>query len=74
MQTNIPKNYFYLIIVWSIVCASGLGIFLFQALGPALPDEPAYTGTALAITVIFWIIVWALPSAILFFRGRREKG
>ena len=65
-----PKIYLYLIIVWSLACASGLGIFLFQVFGPKITNEPAYSGAALAITVGFWVVAWAVPSAIITHRGR----
>lgn len=68
-----PKIYLYLILVWSVVCASGLGIFLFQNFGPRISDEPDYGGGALAVTIFFWLIVWAAPSIILAVRGRRQK-
>lgn len=68
-----PKTYLYLIIVWTLVCVSGLGIFLFQTFGPRIPVEPDYTGAALAAAVFFWVIAWAIPVGVLFFRGRRQK-
>ncbi|MHB9112243.1 MAG: hypothetical protein ACYC4D_06410 [Thermoleophilia bacterium] len=69
-----PKPFLYIIIVWSVVCASGLGVFLFQVFGPAIAIEPTYSIAAVAVTVAFWVIVWALPVAIMVIRGRRQKG
>ncbi|MBI5869711.1 MAG: hypothetical protein HZB44_01955 [Actinobacteria bacterium] len=69
-----PKPFLYIIIVWSIVCASGLGVFLFQVFGPSIVIEPTYSTAAVVVTVVFWVIAWALPVAILVIRGRRQKG
>lgn len=69
-----PKSFLYIIIVWSVACASGLGVFLFQVFGPSIAIEPAYSTAAVAVTVAFWVIAWALPVAILAIRGRRQKG
>ena len=69
-----PKPFLYIIIVWSIVCASGLGVFLFQVFGPSIAIEPTYSTAAVAVTIAFWVIAWALPVAILKIRGRRQKG
>ncbi len=68
-----PNIYRYLIIVWSLACVSGLGIFLFQVFGPRITNEPAYSGFALAVTIGFWVVAWAGPTTILAVRGRREK-
>lgn len=65
------KPYLYIIIVWSIVCVSGLGVFLFQVFGPSIFIEPVYSTAAVAVTVVFWVIAWAMPVAILAIRGRR---
>jgi len=66
------KIYQYLIGVWSVVCLSGLGIFLFQTFGPRVSPEPDYTGAALAVTVLFWVIAWAAPVSVLWVKGRRQ--
>jgi len=68
-----PRTYLYLILVWSLVCASGLGIFLFQNFGPRIDNEPGYTGAALAVTVVFWLVAWAVPVIFAAVRGRRQK-
>ncbi|MHB8858498.1 MAG: hypothetical protein ACYC6Z_03300 [Thermoleophilia bacterium] len=68
-----PRTYLYLILVWSLVCASGLGIFLFQTFGPRIDVEADYTGLGLAVAVAFWVLAWALPVSVLFVRGRRQK-
>jgi len=70
----LPKPYLYIIIVWTIVCASGLGVFLFQVFGPSIFIEPAYSNAAVAATIVFWVIAWALPVAVLAMLGRRQKG
>lgn len=64
----------YIIIVWSIVCASGLGVFLFQAFGPSIYVEPSYSTAEITVTGVFWVIAWAIPVTILAIRGRRQKG
>ncbi|MHB8792732.1 MAG: hypothetical protein ACYC6O_05285 [Thermoleophilia bacterium] len=69
-----PKSFLYIIIVWSVVCASGLGVFLFQVYGPSIAIEPTYSTAAVAVTVAFWVIGWALPAAVLVIRGRKQKG
>lgn len=69
-----PKLFLYIIIVWSIICASGLGIFLFQVFGPSIYAEPVYDAAEVAVTAVFWVIAWAIPVAILAMRGRRQKG
>lgn len=69
-----PKVFLYTIIVWSIVCASGLGVFLFQAYGPPIFIGPAYSTAAVAVTAVFWVIAWAMPVGILAILGRRQKG
>ena len=69
-----PKPFLYIIIVWSVVCASGLGIFLFQVFGPSIVIEPTDSSATVAVTVGFWMIAWALPVTILMVRGRRQKG
>ena len=70
------KAYVYLIIVWSLVCASGLAVFLFQVYGPSA-DIAGDTGGPVmssAIAVGFWVLLWAVPVVILtFVRRRREQ-
>ena len=59
-----------LIIVWSVVCLSGLSAFLFEMLGPGTSDS-AVDSAAIAVTLVFWAVVWFVPVAVLFFIGRR---
>jgi hypothetical protein len=48
-------------------------VFLFQVFGPSIVIEPI-SAAAVAVTVAFWVIAWALPVAIIAIRGRRQKG
>ena len=73
MQNAMPKIYQYIIIVWSVACASGLGIFLFQVYGPRITNEPQYSAADVAVTALFWLIVWAAPVVFLAIRGRGRK-
>lgn len=73
MQNIMPKNYKNIIMVWSVACASGLGIFLFQVYGPRITDEPQYSVAAVVVTALFWLFVWAAPVVILAIRGRGRK-
>ena len=59
-----------MIIVWSVVCLSGLVAFLFEMLGPGTGDS-SVDGAAIAVTLVFWAMVWFVPVAVLFFIGRR---
>ncbi|MHB9054114.1 MAG: hypothetical protein ACYC5F_09075 [Thermoleophilia bacterium] len=68
-----PRTYLYLILVWSLVCLSGLGIFLFQTFGPRIDVEAGYTGLGLAVAIGFWVVAWAIPVSVLYIRGRRQK-
>jgi len=68
-----PKLYRYLVIVWSVVCASGLAIFLFQVYGPRITNEPQYSVADVAASALILFIAWAVPVAILAIRGRRQE-
>ncbi len=60
-----------LALVWTVVCISGLSIFLFQFYHPALPG---YGGTSgVGITIVFWFLAWAVPMAAILFAGRRKE-
>jgi len=66
------KPFLWLILVWTVVCASGLAVFLLQSHTPILPlPADDYSGSSTAI--VFWIIAWAVPSVILVIAGRRQK-
>lgn len=68
-----PKLFRYLIIVWSVVCLSGLGIFLFEKYGPGSEvNMTAYLESPL-LTVAFWFIVWMIPSAVMMLAARRQR-
>ncbi len=62
-----------MIVVWSVVCAAGLAIFLFQILGPGFQDEGAGPPDV-AVTVGFWVLVWFAPVLWLFLKGRGHSG
>ena len=68
-----PKSFLYLILVWTIVILSGLGIFLFQMFGPRIDVEPDLTGAALVSAIAFFIVAWAIPVGVLVAVGRRQK-
>ncbi len=65
------KPFFWLIIVWSVICASGLAIYLLQAYRPVIPGD---TGDFFDISTAagFWLFVWVVPTAILAIAGRRK--
>jgi hypothetical protein len=67
-----PKPYFWLIIVWTIVCASGLAVFLFQIYRPILPVSDASSGVGVAVG--FWVLAWLAPTLIIAIAGRRRRG
>ncbi|MHB0866349.1 MAG: hypothetical protein ACYC29_01765 [Thermoleophilia bacterium] len=68
-----PKFFKNLILVWTVVCASGLGIFLFQIYGPALEPQTTYEGTGVAMSVGFFVFLWLVPVGIMTVAGRRRK-
>lgn len=65
------KPFFWLIIIWSIICASGLGIYLLQVYKPIIPGT---SGDFFDISsaIGFWIFVWIVPAGLLAFIGRRK--
>lgn len=68
-----PKPYRLLIVIWTLVCASGLAVFLFQVFYPVIPiaaEEKSVPFEALA----YWFIIWIVPVIILVAAGRRHKG
>jgi hypothetical protein len=69
------KSHFYLVLVWSLICASGLGIFLFQTFGPRIDigggDDGALNP---AVAVGFWVFIWAAPVLVLTIVSRRREG
>lgn len=58
-----------LIIIWSVVCFSGAAAFLFEMLGPGSGISPVDSRT-IAVTLGFWLLVWAGPVAALLLFGR----
>jgi len=70
---RIPKFFQYLIIVWTVVCLSGLGIFLFELYGPQLTPQTAYQGTGVLTTLGFFLFLWGVPVGTLATIGRRQK-
>ncbi|RJQ45687.1 MAG: hypothetical protein C4534_04090 [Gaiellales bacterium] len=68
-----PKLFYYLIAVWSVACASGLGIFLFEMYGPGSEVSATVNLENPLVTVGFWLVVWALPAAVLALAARRRK-
>lgn len=67
-----PKPFLYLIIVWSLVCVSGLGIFLFQLMGPSITPQTGYDSRGLALALVFFALLWAAPVAVVSIKGRRQ--
>jgi hypothetical protein len=67
-----PKPHFWLIIIWSVVCASGLAVFLVQIYKPILPVSPDSSGVG--VSVAFWIFIWFVPSLIIAAAGLRQRG
>ncbi len=65
------KPYLWLIIVWSLVCASGLAIYLYQFFNPIIPVPGQQVGD-LAAPLAYWAIVWTVPVVILALQGRRR--
>jgi len=66
------KTLLQLVIAWSVVCASGLGVFLFEIFGPRFSigaDEQPYASPLLAIG--FWIFLWAVPIAAIAIISRQ---
>ena len=58
-----------MIIVWSVVCLSGLAAFLFEMLGPGIGDSPV-DSRDIAVSLGFWVLAWLVPVLILLFWGR----
>lgn len=69
---GIPKSFQYLILVWTVVCISGLGIFLFEILGPQITPQTGYQGTGLLTTIGFFVFLWVAPVGTLAIIGRRR--
>ncbi|MBE0428558.1 MAG: hypothetical protein IBX61_01645 [Thermoleophilia bacterium] len=67
------KSHQNLIIVWSVVCASGLGIFLFQIFTPAVPPQTGYDSGKLALAIGFFFLLWSVPAGLIWAAGRRQK-
>ena len=61
----------YLIVIWSLVCASGLIVFLFQALGPSIYPQTGYDTGKIAMAAGFFLFLWLAPVAILLLAGSR---
>ncbi|MCL6106637.1 MAG: hypothetical protein M1309_04735 [Actinobacteria bacterium] len=64
------KNRIQLIIVWSVICLSGAGVFLFEAVGPGSDGSGAIF--PLAITIGFWVLLWLAPVGFLALFGRQR--
>lgn len=67
-----PKIFQTLIIVWTLVCLSGLGIFLFQIFGPSIVPQTGYDNRSLTLAIIFFGFLWLIPVAIIVVAGRRH--
>lgn len=65
------RPFFWLIVVWSIICASGLAVYLLQAYMPIIP-ETAEGQPSMGVSVAFWIIAWIVPTLMLAYSGRRK--
>ncbi|MEW6020098.1 MAG: hypothetical protein AB1760_18730, partial [Pseudomonadota bacterium] len=72
-NSRMPKAHQILIIVWSLACVSGLGIFLFQIYGPAITPQTGYDGRGLTFAVSFFVFLWAVPVGVVYTLGRRQK-
>lgn len=70
---KMPKFFKHLILVWTVVCVSGLSIFLFQVFGPGIETQTAYEGSSLVTSVVFFIFLWIVPVGVLVAAGRRQK-
>lgn len=68
------RAYIYLIIVWTVVCVSGLGVFLFEQYGPGSEAGMTQTLDSPLVTAGFWLFVWSVPATVLLFIGRRGGG
>lgn len=69
-----PKLFTYLIVVWTIVCFSGLGIFLFELYGPGSDlNAPAAYPQSPLITAGFWLMMWLLPTIVMVIAARRQE-
>lgn len=68
-----PKLFSYLIIVWSVICVSGLGVFLFEMYGPGSDVNAPANLEHPAITVGFWVFVWIVPVVIMIVARRRQQ-
>lgn len=66
------KHIFWLIIIWSVICASGLAIYLFQVFKPIMPGT-SVDSFDIGSAIGFWILVWALPVGLLAYIGRRKR-
>jgi hypothetical protein len=68
-----PKLFNYLIIVWLVICASGLGVFLFEMFGPGSDVNSPSNLQHPAITVGFWLFLWLVPTIIMEIARRRQE-
>jgi len=68
------KPFLYLILVWSLISASGLAAFLFEIYGPASIPAASDESINPAVAVVFWGIMWLIPVVVLTIAGRRRKG
>ncbi|MHB0914720.1 MAG: hypothetical protein ACYC5A_05160 [Thermoleophilia bacterium] len=67
-----PKLFTYLIIVWAVVCFSGLGVFLFELYGPGSDlNSPANQQNPM-VTAVFWLIMWLAPTVVMVIAARRQ--
>lgn len=67
-----PKLFKYLILVWAVVCLSGLGVFLFELYGPGSEvNSTEYLESPLT-TLGFWLVMWLVPTVILLIAARRQ--
>jgi hypothetical protein len=62
-----------LILIWSLACVSGLGIFLFQIFGPSLVPQTGYDGRGITLAIAFFAFLWIVPVGVIAAVGRRQR-
>ena len=68
-----PKVFLYLIIVWTLICVSGLGVFLFEMYGPGSDVNSPNQLESPVFTAGFWVFLWIVPVIVLIVLSRRQK-
>lgn len=67
-----PKLIRYLILVWTIVCFSGMAVFLFEMYGPGSEvNSNAYLESPLT-TIGFLMVMWLVPTVVLLIVALRQ--